>query len=68
MYYYAVMATTIFSRKEIEYLKSQRLARIATAAMSSSDERGSIQPYVVPVGFDYDGNYFYWDLKLIYIK
>src|SRR5215217_6556883 len=60
MYYYAVMATTIFSRKEIEYLKSQRLARIATAAaMSSSDERGSIQPDVVPVGFDFDGNYFY---------
>jgi pyridoxamine 5'-phosphate oxidase family protein len=60
MYYYAVMATTIFSRKEIEYLKSQRLARIATAAAtSSSDERGSIQPDMVPVGFDYDGNYFY---------
>jgi pyridoxamine 5'-phosphate oxidase family protein len=59
MYYYAVMATTIFSRKEIEYLKSQRLARIATAAATSSDERGSIQPDVVPVGFDFDGNYFY---------
>ena len=59
MYYYAVMANRLFSRKEIEYLKSQRLARIATAAATTSDERGSIQPDVVPVGFDFDGNYFY---------
>jgi hypothetical protein len=29
------MASTIFSQKEIEYIKSQRLARIATAAPSS---------------------------------
>ena len=53
------MANRLFSRKEIEYLKSQRLARIATAAATTSDERGSIQPDVVPVGFDFDGNYFY---------
>jgi pyridoxamine 5'-phosphate oxidase family protein len=58
----------IFSPKEIEYLKSQHLARIATAAAASAasskeqggeEERGSIQPDVVPVGFDFDGDYFY---------
>ena len=46
------MANTIFSQKEIEYIKSQRLARIATATPS-------IQPDVVPVGFDFEGDYFY---------
>jgi pyridoxamine 5'-phosphate oxidase family protein len=50
----------VFSEKEIEYLKSQRLARIATAAASSSPSEGSIQPDVVPVGFDFDGEYFYY--------
>ncbi len=44
------------SEKEIEYLKSQRIARIATAVGSS--ER-SVQPDVVPVGYDFDGQYFY---------
>jgi pyridoxamine 5'-phosphate oxidase family protein len=55
------MANTLFSQKEIDYLKSQHLARIATAAAkSSSEERGyHVQPDVVPVGFDFDGNYFY---------
>ncbi|MDQ3838447.1 MAG: PPOX class F420-dependent oxidoreductase [Thermoproteota archaeon] len=52
------MTNSIFSQKEIEYLNSQQLARIATAAVSAGDER-SIQPDVVPVGFDFDGNYFY---------
>ena len=51
------MARSIFSQKEVEYLKSQRLARIATAA--STQEEGSIQPDVVPVGFDFDGEYLY---------
>jgi pyridoxamine 5'-phosphate oxidase family protein len=51
------MVNTFFSEKEIEYLKSQHLARIATAAQSS--EEGSIQPDVVPVGFDFDGDYLY---------
>ena len=46
----------MFSEKEIEYLKSQRIARIATAVGSS--ER-SVQPDVVPVGYDFDGQYFY---------
>ena len=62
------MTNKIFSQKEIEYIKSQRLARIATAAPSvaSSKEKvqgedTSIQPDVVPVGFDFDGHYFYVD-------
>ena len=42
----------MFSEKEIGYLKSQRLARIAT---TSED----MQPDVAPVGFDFDGTYFY---------
>jgi pyridoxamine 5'-phosphate oxidase family protein len=53
----------IFSQKEVEYIKSQRLARIATAApsiaFSRQGEDRSIQPDVVPVGFDFDGDYFY---------
>src|ERR687896_1314489 len=53
------MVNRLFSQKEIDYLKSQRLVRIATAASISSEERGSIQPDVVPVGFDFDGDYFY---------
>jgi pyridoxamine 5'-phosphate oxidase family protein len=51
------MPDTIFSEKEIEYLKSQRLARIATVNVSPEDQ--SIQPDVVPVGFDFDGDYLY---------
>ena len=42
----------MFTEKEIAYLKSQPLARIATVA-----EDG--QPDVVPVGFDFDGNHIY---------
>jgi pyridoxamine 5'-phosphate oxidase family protein len=57
------MASTIFSQKEVGYIKSQRLARIATAAPSSEEGQQtkdtSIQPDVVPVGFDFDGDYFY---------
>jgi pyridoxamine 5'-phosphate oxidase family protein len=51
----------MFSEKEVEYFKSQRLARIATASVLSEEEgeNGSIQPDVVPVGFDFDGDYFY---------
>ena len=50
------MPDVIFSQKETEYLTFQRLARIATA---SSSREGIIQPDVVPVGFDFDGEYFY---------
>ena len=49
------MPDVIFSQKETEYLGSQGLARRATA----SSREGFIQPDVVPVGFDFDGEYFY---------
>jgi pyridoxamine 5'-phosphate oxidase family protein len=52
------MAKPIFTQKEIEFLKSQRLARMATAAISIQEE-GSVQPDAVPVGFDFDGEYLY---------
>jgi pyridoxamine 5'-phosphate oxidase family protein len=42
----------MFSEQERAYLASQRLARIATASQA-------LQPDVVPVGFDFDGSYFY---------
>ncbi len=42
----------MFSEPEIQYLKSQRLARIATVSKKG-------QPDVVPVGFEFDGKYFY---------
>ena len=40
-----------FAQEEIAFIKSQRLARIATV-----DDDG--QPDVVPVGFEFDGTYF----------
>ena len=42
----------MFSDNEAAYLKSQTLGRIATANVDS-------QPDVAPVGFDFDGTYFY---------
>ncbi|MGH2541704.1 MAG: PPOX class F420-dependent oxidoreductase [Ardenticatenaceae bacterium] len=42
----------MFSATEIAYLNSQRLARIATVSSAG-------QPDVVPVGFEFDGAYFY---------
>jgi pyridoxamine 5'-phosphate oxidase family protein len=50
----------MFTDKESAYLKSQRLGRIATASTEG------LQPDVAPVGFDFDGTYFYvsgFDLK-----
>ena len=41
-----------FSEEESAYLRSQRLARIATVAADG-------QPDVVPVGFEFDGTYVY---------
>ena len=41
-----------FTEEETAYLKSQPLARIATVG---EDE----QPDVAPVGFEFDGTYFY---------
>ncbi len=42
----------MFSEPEVQYLKSQRLARIATVSRKG-------QPDVVPVAFEFDGNNFY---------
>ncbi|MEI8406934.1 MULTISPECIES: PPOX class F420-dependent oxidoreductase [unclassified Kribbella] len=41
-----------FTDEELTYLKSQPLARLATVGPDG-------QPDVVPVGFEYDGTYFY---------
>ena len=50
------MSHTLFSQKEIEYFMSQHLARIATASASSQN---FLQPDVVSVRFDFDGEFFY---------
>ncbi len=42
----------MFSEGETQYLKTQRLARIATVSSKG-------QPEVSPVGFEYDGKHFY---------
>jgi pyridoxamine 5'-phosphate oxidase family protein len=42
----------MFSDAEVHYLKSQRLARLATVSKTG-------QPDVVPVGFEFDGKYFW---------
>ena len=42
----------VFCNKEVEYIKSQRIARIATVSTEH-------QPDVAPVGFEFDGHYFY---------
>jgi len=42
----------MFSKVESDYLKSQRLARVATASPKGV-------PEVSPVGFEFDGKYFW---------
>ncbi len=42
----------MFTDSEIAYIKSQRLIRLATVASNG-------QPDVAPVGFEFDGQYFY---------
>jgi len=42
----------MFSEKEVAYLKSQKLARIATVSQN-------LQPDAAPVGFEFDGKAFY---------
>jgi pyridoxamine 5'-phosphate oxidase family protein len=42
----------MFSQKELEFLNAQPLARIATASKGG-------EPDVAPVGFEFDGEYFY---------
>ena len=49
----------MFSEKEIQYLKSQRLARIATASEKEDKKGFIIQPDIAPVGFNFDGEYLY---------
>jgi pyridoxamine 5'-phosphate oxidase family protein len=41
-----------FTNEEVGYLRSQRLARLATVSPDA-------QPDVVPVGFEFDGTHFY---------
>lgn len=54
------MSDTILSQSEIDYLNIQRIARIATASITSSEDGSRpIQPDVVPVGFDFDGEFLY---------
>jgi len=48
----SVSRETMLSAREVEYLKNQRLARIATASPKG-------EPEVSPVAFEYDGKYFY---------
>jgi pyridoxamine 5'-phosphate oxidase family protein len=43
---------SLFSEAEVSYLKTQRLARIATASLKGT-------PEVSPVGFEFDGKYFW---------
>lgn len=53
----------MFSKQESDYIKSQRLARFATV-----NSKG--QPDVVPVGFEFDGKYFWigsHDQKIFYL-
>src|SRR5215470_14240241 len=45
-------ARVSFSEEEVAYLRSQRLARVATVSASG-------QPDVVPVVFEFDGTYLY---------
>jgi pyridoxamine 5'-phosphate oxidase family protein len=42
----------MFNQKELEYLKSQYIMRVATATAKG-------RPNVAPVGFEFDGKYFY---------
>jgi pyridoxamine 5'-phosphate oxidase family protein len=42
----------MFTEKEIAYLRSQPLARLATVSKNG-------QPDASPVGFEFDGQYFY---------
>ena len=46
------VSSSIFSEKEVGYIRSQRLARIATSSVD-------VTPDVAPVGFDFDGSYFF---------
>lgn len=42
----------MFNKEELKYVKSQFLARVATATAKG-------KPNVAPVGYEFDGKYFY---------
>jgi pyridoxamine 5'-phosphate oxidase family protein len=42
-----------FNKEEAKYLKESRLARLATVSPSG-------QPHVVPIGFEFDGEFFHF--------
>ncbi len=43
----------VFNQKEVKFLKESKLARLATVSPSG-------QPHVVPIGFEFDGEFFYF--------
>ena len=47
-----ILSECMFNKEEAKYLKSQLLARVATATAKG-------KPNVAPVGFEFDGKYFY---------
>jgi pyridoxamine 5'-phosphate oxidase family protein len=47
-----VVPKALFSESEVNYLKTQRLVRMATASPKGT-------PEVSPVGFEFDGKYFW---------
>jgi len=47
-----ILTVSMFNKEERKYLKSQLLARVATATFKG-------KPNVAPVGFEFDGKYFY---------
>jgi PPOX class F420-dependent enzyme/OxyR family protein len=53
----------MFSDKEIEYIKTQRLARIST-----TPREGASQLDVVPVGFDFDSSKKYFYMRGLYLS
>lgn len=52
----------MFTEGETEYLQGNRLGRLAT----SSTHNNKNEPHVVPVAYEFDGNYIYfggWNLE-----
>lgn len=52
-----IMSHILFSQKEIKYLMSHRLTRMATASVSSQENR-ALQLDIIPVNFDFE-KFFY---------
>jgi pyridoxamine 5'-phosphate oxidase family protein len=48
-----VIRVVDFTGREVEFLKGQRLGRLATVSSSG-------QPHVVPVAYDFDGKFIYF--------